>query len=314
MSAWPSRAERWFQTRTELANLALFQTLFCGGLALQILVHFREQLEFLHRRRAFEAVLDLRGAYGAAPPLLGLVQVPELGATASCVVGGVLVASLVGAALGVRARLLVGVALATWFLYFGQIQELDYVRRKANLLPFVLWILLMAPGLGGTGPRAAARALRSPGSETTPVWPLVLVKLTLASAYFAAGVSKLLNTGWSWAGGDVLRANLAEQAIAKDLPLAAWLAGQPELCALASVATLALELGFWTVLFVPRLGPLYAVAGLSLHAGIQLSMGIPYLKYWGLVYLVFVDLAVLRWLLQALPSGLLPSWAAPAGR
>jgi HTTM domain len=296
--AWLAGVEHRLEARTELANFVLFQSLFCLGLLLQIGIHFREQLTFLLRHRAFEALLDLPASDTMRAVLLGKLEVPELGTLAFCAVGAVLLISLLGAALGYRVRLLLAVALAAYFLYFGQILELGYVRRKANLIPLILLILLMSPDLRRCRPFEKLRSLRLPDPDSTPAWPLVLVKLTLASAYFAAGLSKLRNTGWSWARGDVIQASLLEQGIAKDLPLAMWIAEHHGLCRMASVGTLVFELGFWTVLFLPRFGALFALAGLAFHAAIQLSMGIPYLTYWGLAYLVFLDLALIRWCLR----------------
>ena len=325
MSRWLERIDGWFQARTELANLGLFIWLFCTGLLLQTVIHFPEQLDFLLRRAAFDAQLDLTPSYLRRAPLLGLVEIPELGPLGFGLAGAVLVAGLLAAALGVRARLLLAIALAAYFVYFGQILELGYVRRKTNIIPFILLILLMAPDLRRCRPSVWLAALRrirqpEPGSmppRSTPVWPLVLIKLLLASSYLTAGLSKIRNTGWSWAGGEVLQANLLERGLASDLPLALWMAGQPALCQLASVAALVFELGFWTVLLVPRFGPLYALAGIGFHAGIELFMGIDYLKYWGLAYLVFVDLALIRWCVRnlgAIRRGKSPDGKArPAG-
>lgn len=291
---WLRAAERWLHTPTERGNLALFQGLFCGALAFQILLHFPEQLDFLHRRAAFDDALGLPVPYLQHAPLLGIVEVPALGPLAFCLVGAVLVAALLGAGFGARARLLLAVSLVAYFLYFGQILELGYVRRKTNPIPFLLLILLLAPELCRNTPAAVLRGLRHPGRYEAPAWPLVLVKLFLGLAYLAAGVSKLRNTGWSWANGDVLQANLLEHAISSDQTLALWMAGRPALCQATSIGTLVFELGFWTVLLLPRYGVWYGLAGLGFHSGIQLVMGIPYVQYWALAYLVFVDLPLLR--------------------
>lgn len=305
MSRWLQRTVGWFRAQTELANLALFVSLFCAGLFLQTLIHFPEQLDFLVRRAAFDAQLDMTPSYLRQAPLLGLANVPGLGRLGFVLAGAVFGASLLGAALGVRTRLLVVVALVMFFIYFGQILELSYVRRKTNLIPFILLILAVAPDLRRCRPSvwfAALRRIRQPDPILTPAWPLMLVKFVLAWSYFSSGLSKIRNTGWSWASGDVLQASLAERALANDLPLALWLAGQPVLCQLASIVTLVFEFGFWTVLLLPRFGPLYALAGLGFHVTVELSMGIQYLKYWGLAYLVFVDLAMIRWCVHKLDA------------
>lgn len=303
MSRWLERTEGRLQAQTELANLALFVSLFCAGLLLQTLIHFPEQFDFLIRRAAFDAQLDMTPSYLRQAPLLGLASVPGLGRLGFVLAGAVCGASLLGAALGVRARLLLVVALVMFFMYFGQIVELGYVRRKTNLIPFILLILALAPDLRHCRPSvwfAALRRIRQPDPSSTAAWPLVLIKFVLAWSYFSSGLSKIRNTGWSWASGDVLQASLAERALASDLPLALWLAGQPALCQLASLVTLIFELGFWTVLLLPRFGPLYALAGLGFHVTIELSMGIHYLTYWGLAYLVFIDVAMIRWCIEKL--------------
>lgn len=179
MTGWLRAAERWLRTPTERANFALFQGLFCAALALQILIHFREQLDFLARRAKFDAALDLPVPYLQHAPLLGIFHVPELGPPAFCVVGAVLVAALLGAGLGYRARLLLALSLVAYFLYFGQILELGYVRRKTNGIPFILLILLLSPDLSRRTPTEVLRGIRRPGEIWTPAWPLVLVKLFL---------------------------------------------------------------------------------------------------------------------------------------
>lgn len=314
MNRWLGRTEGWLQARTELGNLALFVSLFCAGLLLQTLINFPEQLDFLVRRAAFDAQLDMTPSYLRQAPLLGLASVPELGRLGFVLAAAVFGASLLGAALGVRARLLVVVALVMFFVYFGQILELGYVRRKTNLIPFILLILVMAPDLRRCSPSvwfAALRRIRQPDPSSTPAWPLVLIKVLLAWSYLSSGLSKIRNTGWSWASGEVLQANLAERALASDPPLALWLAAKPALCQLASIVTLVFEFGFWTVLLLPSFGPLYALAGLGFHAGIELTMGIHYLKYWGLAYLVFVDLALIRWCVGKLDAIRRPAVISP---
>jgi hypothetical protein len=166
-------------------------------------------------------------------------------------------------------------ALAIYFLYFGQILELSYIRRKTNLIPFIFVILVAAPGT------------TRPLTETVPGWPLLLVKALLALVYFGSAYRKLTRSGLGWARGEVLQAYLVHHYLCVGTEHALRLARHRAVTALLSAGTLAFEATFWLILPFPTLTGVYVLAGLSFHAGTAVVMRIDYFNYFCLAYLVF---------------------------
>src|SRR5262249_51770337 len=68
--------------------------------------------------------------------------------------------------------------------------------------------------------------LLSGGKVTTASWPLKLMRILLALAYFSAGICKLFFGGLAWMNGYTLQKYLFAAAIPRELPLGIWLAQQ----------------------------------------------------------------------------------------
>ena len=256
-----------------LNRTRLFLILFCVVLSWQLLLAFAQQLRYFKTEPA--------RIYGGSPRALGRRALPSLTAGQFTALGGILLVSLLAAALNFAPRIALLVALLCYFLYFHPILSLAYVQRKTNLLPVVLLVLLFAPGIG------------APLKEATPLWPLWLIKLTVALLYFSAGVQKLRRCGLKWCDGRSLQAYLVQHYLWGDTKRALQLANQPPLCMLLSSVLLLFELTFWVVLVLPRLTVFYLVAGIVFHLGTSLVMRINYLKYLSPVYMVFViDVAI----------------------
>jgi hypothetical protein len=259
----------------------MFLLLFCGALAAQIAIHFREQLRYV--QTAPERI------YGPPPRLLGWLRAPSLSPRQFALAGIILIVSLLGSAAGLAPRFFLALALVCHALYFTQIASLAYVQRKANLSLIVLLILLFAP------------ALHQPLSQPAPAWPLLLVQLALAQMYFSAGWQKLRRAGGRWCGGRSLQAYLVEHYLWGDMNGALRLARSLRLCRILSALVLLFELTFILIVVFPAAVYVYALAGLAFHAGAAAAMRISYLKYLGPVYLVFATDPALR-LWQALSA------------
>jgi len=102
----------------------------------------------------------------------------------------------------------------------------------------------------------------------------------LAAGYVGSALSKLIATGASWADGAQVRALVLQQQ-----PLAAWpwlaslrdaLIEDPQLAAVASVATLVIEGGALFLLFGSRLRLFWGILLLGLHTAIALINTMPY--------------------------------------
>jgi hypothetical protein len=92
--------------------------------------------------------------------------------------------------------------------------------------------------------------------------------------YVLAGIAKLRYGGWSWLDGDVLRNQVATDALQKTLlgatssPLSGWVASHGWLLVPASIAALAVELGAPMALLGGRWRDGWVAAAWLFHVGI----------------------------------------------
>ncbi len=129
-------------------------------------------------------------------------------------------------------------------------------------------------------------------------WGLRLLCVVVVISYFLAGVAKVTGpSGWSWAGGEAMRSQLAADGLRKELlgsgapPLVFALYQHVWLFTLLGVGSLALELGAPLALFHPRLGQLWCLTALAMHWGIYWVMDIEFTYYlYGVIYSPFFAL------------------------
>lgn len=235
----------------------LFQSLYCGSIAIQTAIHYREQLRFFRTSPA--------RVYGPTPVLLGLVRLPSVAGEAlfACAGAGFVV-TLAAAACGVAPQLLLAAALVCFLIYFVPILPLGYIQRKVNLIPVVLTVLIVSPG----------RTIQ-------------LVQIAVATVYLSGGLEKLRNGGIRWIDGRSLQACLLTSYLYHERLPALWLARRERLCRVLSVLVLVWELSFWLVIVFPPLVWIYVPAGLAFHAGTAIAMRIHYWIYFCPVYFVF---------------------------
>jgi hypothetical protein len=184
--------------------------------------------------------------------------------------------------LGVRHRLVgpLHSALLTWTLSYRNSWSMIY--HDDNML--VIHTLLL-----GASPAADATSLDALTTKTRPAphprygWPLQLMNITSALAYFVAGVAKVAGpSGWAWARGDAMRRHIAVDGIRKHLyggqitPAAYTLYRHGRLFTALGVGTLALELGAPLGLLHRKLGRYWAIAMYGLHWGVRIIMNIPF--------------------------------------
>jgi len=139
--------------------------------------------------------------------------------------------------------------------------------------------------------------LWSGGKVTTAFWPLKLMQILLALAYFSAGACKLYFGGLAWMNGYTLQKYVFGAAVPRELPLGIWLAQQHTLCIVLSVGALLLELFFFVALILPRTVPFFVVGGVLLHVGIYLTMWADFFQLITLyvVFFNFERLPIFQW-------------------
>jgi hypothetical protein len=129
-------------------------------------------------------------------------------------------------------------------------------------------------------------------------YPIRLLCTITLITYFLAGVAKVAGPlGWAWAGGEGLRAQLAVDAMRKDLlgsgapPLVFFLFQHVWLFAIIGVATLVIELIALPLILSRRAARWWAVLAIMMHWSIYAVMGI---QFWyhqsGVIYTPFFDL------------------------
>lgn len=111
------------------------------------------------------------------------------------------------------------------------------------------------------------------------------MNVATVAVYFISGMAKVRGPlGLKWAGGDVLRGQIAVDGMRKDLfgstkpEAGAALYQQKELFTVMAVVSLAVELGAPLSLINRRLGQLFAAGAWGMHVGIRIVMGIKF-KY-----------------------------------
>lgn len=260
-------------------DLSLFRLVYCGSLAA---VHATQIPRLGHLYDSFHSV------YFPIPSFewLGLDKLPF--AIAQCCNVALLVA-LVLAACGLLVRVALLAAVVTFFLYYGTILGFEkpwpnsvspYTFHYNNLVCFTLLILAVAP-------KSTWHA-----EPRIPRWPLRLVELSMALAYFGSGYAKLRASGLLWADGHTLQGHLLLLHLQEDAAFGLWIAQHYWVCVILGVATLAFELTFIVVPFLPRdsrVRWMYVCGGVIFHGAIAVAMRIThFLPYMGLSYLVFV--------------------------
>ncbi len=192
-----------------------------------------------------------------------------------------------------------GATHRVWLLALG-LGALGLFTRAATLVSFVAGTYLLgveaafsrshtAPAVViALGVLAASRAgdafsldaLRRPGPLPAPngeyLWPLRAIQLTLATAFFAAGVAKLRHGGLAWITSDNLRIQLVERSYLVSPPgrhFGLALAQMPFLCKVVAGTTVAIELLYPLALVshaarAPLVGAsLLALAGFAVFFG-----------------------------------------------
>jgi hypothetical protein len=305
LAAWLK--QYWFP-QTTTARLAVLRVL----LAALVLLWFLDPLTYHLRRVQFNdgydhpegiirvAELVTGGHFRTVPVITGVYW--------ATVVGGIL------AAVGVLANLMFFVfALGYWLLVAHEYSYGEHHHHEA-IFAILLMIMALAPigrslsldswlhrrrGAGPSewGPRAFL---------PTAMWPVRTIQVCLAIGYFQAGLCKLLRGGIDWFNGYTLQWYMMHDGTWNEMPLGVWAARFHWPNVIVSYFSVAFELFFWVILFVPRLAPLFLLAGVAMHLGIYYTMKAPFFEMMA-VYFVWVPFERLLFRQPDVPAAPLPA-------
>jgi hypothetical protein len=109
-------------------------------------------------------------------------------------------------------------------------------------------------------------------------WPVLFVCSTVFVMYGAAGLSKLVNSGWAWALSDSFRQLRLEAHFTGEPPtrIGVWLADHPALCQFLALMALLTEVLAWLGLLNRRLFWFFGLGAMGLQFGIWLLMGVTF--------------------------------------
>ena len=194
--------------------------------------------------------------------------------------------SILMASLGIFARLSLFLSTVFYVLFYYPVSATLHPYDN-NLVCFILLILSFSPGIEAFSCDFFLR--RSKPEPFVPAWPQRLIVFSLGVVYLAAGTSKLLNTGFSWAEGSILQAYMMERNLLLRSAAIEFVTSKLWLCRILSFSTMCIELGFLPLSFYRRSWPLLAVMGMSMHVGIYFFFGLNFLRFFCPVYLIFFN-------------------------
>lgn len=279
-----------------------FQILFCGLIALSLIVDFPSHVKFYHWFSNSGLEMAKKSGYGqSAGKLYGFIPSPKLSFPATVFSGMALIASLVISCTNlVDPRFCLASALLWYHCYVSQMYaEVHLVAHNTALIPPALLLCLVSPDIVEPAGRGGAFAQQ---------WPLFVLKFVMTTAYCSAAcckITKCFTDGADWSSGATMQAVMFEAIMGLNLPsgeaahftfskptpfsraLQRWLFKQPRIMGLMSLYGVGIELLAPLVLVFPVLNVPFALCGLGLHYGIAYLQNIDFLAWWGPFYVVF---------------------------
>lgn len=186
-------------------------------------------------------------------------------------------------------------ALTLWTMSYRN--SWSMILHDQNNMVLQTAVLGLTPAADAVSVDALVRR-RTPGAHWVYSVPVRGMQLVPAVTYFLAGVAKVTSEhGWGWADGEVLRRQIAEDGLRKELlgtpaaTLGIKLLGRRNLFTVMAAGSLALELVAPLVLVDRRLARWWAAGAFAMHWGIFLIMGIRFRhNLCGMVYLPFFQM------------------------
>ena len=218
--------------------------------------------------------------------LFKLLAIPVLSPTTLGWLDAVWILSLVLACLGVATRWTSLAAFLAGAYILGLPHNFGKTHHFDTVVVLTLGIMAVARAGDAWSVDRMLRRRKARCNEAEPphaeyTWPVRLVWTAMATAFFAAGVSKLRVSGLEWIFSDNLRFELIRHQFDHH-PLThwgPWLAQFPNLTRLMAGASVALELSAPLALLSRRLRAVIVPSLVLLQASILVLMGVSFVPY-----------------------------------
>lgn len=129
------------------------------------------------------------------------------------------------------------------------------------------------------------QSARKQNKRTMAAWPLLLIRLSVAAAYFMAGLEKITIGGLSWLAPDSFRAYLYLHPTSASQ----WAAQYDVVCVLIPLALLIFQFTFWLGAVFPKWRWYSIISGIAFHTGTVVLLDIGGLNTpWMFVYIFFL--------------------------
>lgn len=199
--------------------------------------------------------------------------------------------------------------LLLWVLCYRNSWSMIY--HNDNALALHALVLGMARSADALSLDSLLDASESPEPHWKYGWPVKLMSAITTLTYFLAGVAKVKGPlGWSWAGGEALRSQVAVDGLRKELlgdgapRLAYALYSRKSLFGVMGLGSLVLELAAPLFLANKKLSKLWAAGAFQMHWGIYFIMDIKFrYQLTGLVFASFLDLDRILSFLRKISKG-----------
>jgi hypothetical protein len=280
-----NRAERWLLAPAPPTRLAALRVLIGGYCVVHLIATAPSLLQ----------IADLPAEQFSPVGVVAWLSHPL---SRGLVVAGLLLALVAGLAVvlgwswpvSAPAFAVLFLVLSTYRVSWGHVSHADHLPA-AHLV-----ILALVPAADAWSLDARRRREPTPGAHARYGWPVRLLALATVVSYVVAGIAKLRYGGIGWLDGDVLRNQLAADALQKTLlgashsPIGGWLAAHPAVLPVASFGALAVELGAPVALLGGHWRNLWVLAAWLFHVSIAAVMAIafPYPLY-GVAFAPFFD-------------------------
>jgi len=284
-SSAPTRAGSWLLAAAPPTRLAALRVLIGGYCVVRLLSTAPSLLQLADLPDQQFAPVGVLSPLGS-PPAAGLVVallVAAIGAGAAFV-------------LGWRFRLsgplfaLLFFLLSTYRVSWGHVSHADH-------LPTLHLVVCGLVSAADAWSLDARRRRAAPGASARYGWPVKVLGLLTVVTYVLAGLAKLRYGGMGWLDGDVLRNQIAADALQKSLlgathsPLVGWVTSHGWVLVPASVVAVTIELTAPVAFVHGRWRDAWVVSAWLLHVAIAAVMAItfPY-PLSGIAFAPFYDL------------------------